>query len=707
VTRRAVRTFLVPAQHPIFWAVLVFKILASSLLGGALLQQFFIPFVNYFVQSHFANPWDHFASLGLIKVFPYSPLMLYIFAIPRVLLAPLTGVPDPFTITWLHLLGMRIPLLVADVAIYLVLVAWAGAQSRRVLWLYWCSPVVFFINYYHGQLDIIPTALLLTALFWMFKKRYVISAIFVGLGLATKAHLWIAIPFLLVYWIRHGVGWRRVAGYAATIVGLYGLFVLPYLRSPAYLHMVVGAEEQRQILALAIPRYSEQLAFLLCPAVLFLLFMRFASYPKVNRDILLFFLGITFAAFVILVPPMPGWFLWSLPLIVFYFATQRHESTAPYWVFSTCYLVFFLYRQDSDLFRAWAMVASAVRTWPSPQEWVEARWPTARPLLNLSFTLLETSLIVISYWMYRTGVKRNEQYRLRLRPILVGIGGDSGAGKDFAREALERVLGTEQVIGLNGDDHHKWPRGDENWQVYTHLDPASNDLRGQHQHAVALKDGRAILRVSYDHTTGAFSDPKAMDPNQYVVFCGLHPFFQQQMRNLFDLKIFLDPDESLRTYWKVRRDVQDRGYTVDAALRQLQQRQPDSDRYIKPQREHADLIVQFRPTMPIRLDDLTTPVSVALTLMFRNGANLTELLRALQGVHTLDVQYRSDHVSGEQCLDVQGAITADQVRQVASQAIPGLSELAADHARWEEGMSGIFQVVVLRLLNDILQRVPA
>lgn len=704
MTRDPINTIRAAVRHPAFWGILALKIAASSLLGGEVLQRFFVPFVNQFVHGGFTNPWDYFYALGMPKAFPYAPLMLYILAIPRLLLAPLLASADPFMVTWLHLLATRLPLLIADLGLYLILSVWAGANARRVLWLYWCSPVVFFINYYHGQLDIIPTALFTAALFATFRRRYAVSAVLAGLGLATKAHLWIAMPFLILYWLRQRVGWRRVAGYTAMIAGLYGLFVFPYLRSPAYLHMVVGAEEQWQILALAIPRYSERLAFLLCPAVLFLLVMKFASYPKVNRDILLFFLGITFAAFVILVPPMPGWFLWSLPLIVFYFATQRHESTAPYWVFSACYLMFFLYRQDSDLFQAWGLVAPFARTWPSPQAWVEHRWPAAQPLLNVLFTLLETSLIVISYWMYRTGIKRNEQYRLRLRPILVGIGGDSGAGKDFAREALERVLGTEQIIGLNGDDHHKWPRGHENWQVYTHLNPAGNDLRGQHQHAVALKDGRAILRVTYDHTTGTFSDPKAMDPNQYVIFCGLHPFFQQQMRNLFDLKIFLDPDESLRTYWKVRRDVQDRGYAVEAVLRQLQQRRPDSDRYIKPQREHADLIVQFRPAAPIRLDHLAAPVPLALTLTFRNGANLTELLRALQGVRTLDVQYRSDHVSGDQHLNMQGTITAEQVRQVAGHAIPGLSELVADHAVWLDGMNGTFQVVALQLLSDVLQR---
>ena len=127
------RDLLPSVRHPAFLTVLGLKLAASCFLGGALLRYFFIPFVNQFVQSHFANPWDHFASLGLVKAFPYAPLMLYVFTVPRVLLAPLMASTDLFTVTSWHFLAMRLPLLLADVAIYLVLAAWAGPRSRRAL----------------------------------------------------------------------------------------------------------------------------------------------------------------------------------------------------------------------------------------------------------------------------------------------------------------------------------------------------------------------------------------------------------------------------------------------------------------------------------------------------------------------------------------------------------------------------------------------
>jgi len=291
MSRRTRETIVACLRHPLFLGVLALKIAASCLVGGVLFRHYFVPFVNWFVQSGFANPWERFLQLGLPKAFPYAPLMLDVLALPRVLLAPLLASPDPFTVTWLHNLALRLPLLLADVVVYLVLALWIGAGSRRALWLYWCSPIVFFINYYHGQLDVIPTALLVLSLFWTFRRRYLVSAVWLGLGLATKAHLWIAIPFILIYWFRHGVRWRQLLGYAAAITSIYGVFVAPYLASSAYRQMVLGAEEQRWIFALAFPKYHDTLAFLACPAALFLLLMKFASYPKVNREILLFFLG--------------------------------------------------------------------------------------------------------------------------------------------------------------------------------------------------------------------------------------------------------------------------------------------------------------------------------------------------------------------------------------------------------------------------------
>ena len=67
------------------------------------------------------------------------------------------------------------------------------------------------------------------------------------------------------------------------------------------------------------------------------------------------------------------------------------------------------------------------------------------------------------------------------------------------------------------------------------------------------------------------------------------------MRDSYDVKAYLAPPESLRTAWKIKRDTRKRGYTDEQVLDQLRKREPDSDAFIRPQRQWADVIVSFYP----------------------------------------------------------------------------------------------------------------
>src|SRR5205807_871052 len=76
---------------------------------------------------------------------------------------------------------------------------------------------------------------------------------------------------------------------------------------------------------------------------------------------------------------------------------------------------------------------------------------------------------------------------------------------------------------------------------------------------------------------------------------GLLGFHTPVMRQFYDLKVYLAPPEDLRRVWKVRRDTSKRGYTADQVLAELELREPDSRDFIRPQREFADIVVQFHP----------------------------------------------------------------------------------------------------------------
>jgi phosphoribulokinase len=110
-----------------------------------------------------------------------------------------------------------------------------------------------------------------------------------------------------------------------------------------------------------------------------------------------------------------------------------------------------------------------------------------------------------------------------------------------------------------------------------------------------LSEGQPILKPVYNHSRGDFDAPVYIKPAEYVIIDGLLAYATKEMREVFDIRIFLDPSEDLRRRWKVVRDTSKRGYTEEQVLADLDVREPDSAAFIRPQRAYADTIVRFYP----------------------------------------------------------------------------------------------------------------
>ena len=104
-----------------------------------------------------------------------------------------------------------------------------------------------------------------------------------------------------------------------------------------------------------------------------------------------------------------------------------------------------------------------------------------------------------------------------------------------------------------------------------------------------------ILKPVYQHKDGTFGPLVRVDPKRFSVVEGLLGYYTEELRRLFDVKIYLAPPEELRRKWKVQRDCSRRGYTTDQVLSELDRREPDSEAYIRPQRAYADIVVSFLP----------------------------------------------------------------------------------------------------------------
>jgi uridine kinase len=171
----------------------------------------------------------------------------------------------------------------------------------------------------------------------------------------------------------------------------------------------------------------------------------------------------------------------------------------------------------------------------------------------------------------------------------IAITGDSGTGKTTLSNIIKKLFNDSFV--LECDRYHKWERNHENWDKFTHLNPNSNYITKMQKDVFDLIIGNNIFQVDYDHKTGKFTDKELIESKDNLIVCGLHSLYIEE--NIINLKIFIDTDENLRIPWKITRDIKKRGYSIDKIMDQINNRKQDFDQYILPQKNKADIVINF------------------------------------------------------------------------------------------------------------------
>lgn len=146
------------------------------------------------------------------------------------------------------------------------------------------------------------------------------------------------------------------------------------------------------------------------------------------------------------------------------------------------------------------------------------------------------------------------------------------------------------------------------------MHPDCNYLDILELHLERAHYGQPMLKPVYDHSTGSLVRPEYVEPREFVIVEGLLGFHTPAMRQFYDVKVYLDPPEELRQLWKIKRDTTKRGYTVDQVMAELEVREPDSRSFIRPQREHADVVVRFYPQQGVADEQADSHLNVRLVL---------------------------------------------------------------------------------------------
>ncbi|MGH4010671.1 MAG: phosphoribulokinase [Pseudonocardiaceae bacterium] len=179
------------------------------------------------------------------------------------------------------------------------------------------------------------------------------------------------------------------------------------------------------------------------------------------------------------------------------------------------------------------------------------------------------------------------------RPVILGVVGDSATGKTTLTRGLVRTLGEGAVAHIATDDYHKFDRQRRAELRITPLNPDCNYIDIMAQHLALVRAGEPILKPVYRHADGTFGPPEYVLPHRFAVVDGLLGYHTPQLRDCYDVRVYLAPPESLRRRWKIQRDCSRRGYTTDQVLAELDRREPDSEAFIRPQQAYADIVVTF------------------------------------------------------------------------------------------------------------------
>jgi phosphoribulokinase len=249
------------------------------------------------------------------------------------------------------------------------------------------------------------------------------------------------------------------------------------------------------------------------------------------------------------------------------------------------------------------------------------------------------------------------------RPIILGIVGDSAAGKTTLTKGIAQFLGTENVTVICTDDYHRYDRKQRAELGITALHPDCNYLDIMQQHLALLRTGQPILKPIYNHKTGTFDPPEYIKPSQFVVVEGLLGYSTRGARDCYDVKVYLAPPEPLRATWKVKRDIQKRGYTEEQVLAEMKKREPDSEQFIRPQRQWADLVVSFYPPQE-QAEEANGHLNVRLVLRPNiPHPDLTQVVSPEAAYQNSAIRLGLDRDMGKpvDVLEIDGHATGEQV----------------------------------------------
>jgi uridine kinase len=672
-------------DHPTFIFGLVVRLSLILWMSPLAVTEEYVQFLDISTSLPIIDPWLAWIEREG-KSFEFShEIVISLLFIPLIFAANLIGVPS--------LYAYNLTLLAADFCLLLVLNRLIPDRQGYLLIAYWLSPIIIFASYVLGLNALIPVLLLMLSIFFIKKVKLGLTGFFVASAISTNLSMVVAFPFFLIYLFHNQALRTRSSMFIVSFSSSLLVLNIPLIFSGVDFRNLLSNLELSHINQLSLG-FSGTLSIYIVPLI-YLMTLYFAwRIRRLNFDLFQATTGIAFLLMALLTPASPSWFVWCIPFLALYQAMRGRIVILMVGVFSTTYVLITL------------LVTPLYFANGSELALVDALHIFKGQGVSLLHTGMLAIGLLIAIRAWHETISGNEFFRISRRPFVLGVAGDSGAGKDTFSDAIAGLFGEHSVAKLSGDDYHLWDRQKPIWQVMTHLNPMANDLERFCDDLVSLSDGKSVFPRHYNHKTGKLSKPSRLDSNDFVIASGLHAFYLPVLRESYDLKVYLDIDEGLRQHFKLRRDVHQRGHSVERVLGSFAKREPDSERFIRPQSKYADLIFSLQPIHPRMLEELNENQTIRMKLVVstQNGFNQLSLHRVLVGVCGLHVDVVVSDDGTDVRMTIEGDTSSADISIAAKMVCGRVLEFLDVTPKWQNGLLGLMQLIALSHIDQALTK---
>ena len=176
---------------------------------------------------------------------------------------------------------------------------------------------------------------------------------------------------------------------------------------------------------------------------------------------------------------------------------------------------------------------------------------------------------------------------------LIGVTGGSGSGKSTVVRRIREVQPASVLVSQ--DNYYKSAPyiSNDNITAYNFDHPDAFDMDLMVSNLTDLKDGKAVMMPQYDFVHHRRKDEKVLvEPENLIIIDGLMILYDRRIRDLLDLKLYVDTPPDIRFIRRLQRDIAERGRTVESVIEQYTKVvRPGHFSFIEPYREFADLII--------------------------------------------------------------------------------------------------------------------